>query len=285
MCDFFLITLLPVVVVVCAFSPTHAIARISNSVITFVNTFRERSNETVVVLSVKAEAIELYSRNRANHNNEEFDDNLIFVNGLPNTIRGLQSVDVCHARSICIIGCEYKSKKKDQDTVIAQAKQDTEEMNTDLYIVLAALELDAILSSYVRRLLRENLQAPLPIVIQEISTDATISFLPDYYSLSRKAKRLWEKHDKKVWESRRGMNTEDVDIGFKTTAVDVDEQHATTEGGASEFSSNTPALSQVNTWHLLLTMITGVVKFYFNFIIGSRVNKICGGWSNHQNAI
>ena len=234
-------------VVICAFSPTHAIPRISNAVITFVNAFRVRSDETIVVLAIKADAIEEFSRNQAYESHETFDDNLIFVNGMTNTIRGLQSVDVCHARSICIIGCEYKSKKLDSDAMLAQAKQDSEEVNTDLYIVLAALELDAILSSYIRRLLRENRQAPLPVVIQEISADATISFLPDFYTMSRKAKRLWEKHDKKIWESRRGMNVEEVDIGFKfnTNTNGTPELSPSPVVDEDVFISNTPALSQV----------------------------------------
>jgi hypothetical protein len=211
---------------VCAYAPTHAIPRVSNAVITFVNAFRVKSDETIVVLALKADDIEAFARKRAENQNESFDNNLIFVQGLPNAIRGLQSVDVCHARVICIIGCEYKSNKVDPDTLLAQAKQDSEEVNTDLFIVLAALELDAILCSYIRRLLRENLQACLPIVIQEISSDATISFLPDFYTLSRKAKQLWEKHEKHLWQSRRGMGIEEVD-------EDV-------------FISATPASSQVN---------------------------------------
>jgi hypothetical protein len=203
-----------------------------------------RSDEVIVVLSIKADAIEAYSRKQAINAREVFDENLFFVSGVPNTIRGLQSVDVCHARCICIIGCEYKSKKMDADTLIALAKQDSEEVNTDLYIVLAALELDAILSSYIRRLIREKRQAPLPIVMQEISSDATISFLPDFYTMSRKAKRLWEKHDKKLWESGRGMSLEEVDVGFKRH-VDPKDVATSEQLDDDLFVSSTPALSQV----------------------------------------
>jgi hypothetical protein len=215
-----------------------------------VNAFRVRSDETIVVLAIKADAIKAYSILQAETRNETFDDSLIFVNGMPNTIRGLQSVDVCHARSICIIGCEFKPKKLDVDTQMSQAKQDSDaEVHTDLFIVLAALELDAVLSSYIRRLLREGRQAPLPIVIQEISADATVSFLPDFYTLSNKAKRLWEKHDKKLWESRRGMNVEEVDVGIKRGYGDqMNAAKAADEEVDEEndvFISSTPALSQV----------------------------------------
>lgn len=253
------------VLLICAFAPSHAIPRISNAVITFVNTMRARSDEVIVVLAIKADDIEAYSRNRAKNNNEEFDDKLMFVKGMPNTIRGLQSVDVCHARCICIIGCENKSKKIEADVAMVQAKQDSEEMNTDLYIVLAALELDAILSSYVRRLLREKRQAPLPVVIQEISTDATINFLPDFYSLSRKAKKLWEKHDKHVWESRRGIITEDVDIGYKNIEYGLNDSIKSTSDSPSTdvFVSSTPALCQgrVLTKHIIDSL---TIKMFFS---------------------
>ena len=223
-----------------------------------------RSDEAIVVLAIKADTIEEYARKQALHANEAFDDNLTFVHGLPNTIRGLQSVDVCHARCICIIGCEFKSKKFDPESVIAQAKQDSEEVNTDLYIVLAALELDAILSSYIRRLLREKRQAPLPVVIQEISSDATISFLPDYYTLSRKAMRLWENYDKKLWESGRGMNLEEVDTGFKFNKrmPPIDSQPVQ-EVDEDIFVSSTPALAQgrVLTKHVVDGL---TIKMLFN---------------------
>lgn len=264
-------------VLICAFSPTHAIPRISNAVITFVNAFRVRSDETIVVLAIKAEEIEAFSRHHAQNSQEKFDDNLFFVTGMSNTIRALQSVDVCHARSICILGCEYKSKKLDPDTVIAQAKQDSEEVNTDLYIVLAALELDAILSSYIRRLLRENRKAPLPVVIQEISSDATISFLPDFYTMSRKAKRLWEKHDKKIWESRRGMSVEEVDTGYQRGYDPGTSKQPPAQGVDEEdvFISSTPALSQVDVGIYMC-------EFFCACVVCMRVYEICvHDWMDH----
>lgn len=239
-------------VVICAFAPTHAVSRISNAVITFVNAFRVRSDETIVVLAIKADAIQSFSEAQAENRQETFDDNLVFVKGMPNTIRGLQSVDVCHARSICIIGCENSSNKAADTETVQDAH--AEEVNTDLYIVLAALELDAVLSSYIRRLLREDRQAPLPVVTQEISTDATISFLPDFYTLSRKAKRLWEKHDKKIWESRRGMIVEEVDMNMRANKNDENEKYVkdSAEEEAKDedvFISGAPALAQVGQTH------------------------------------
>lgn len=247
------------VVLVCAYSPSHSIPRISSAIITFVKAFRVKSDETIVVLVLKAIEIESFCRHRSKVQHEKFDDNLIFVHGVPNTIRGLQSVDVCHARCICIIGAETAAakvkKKSDIEISYIEAKQDSEEVNTDLYIVLAALELDAILSLYIRRLLRENRQAPLPIVIQEISSDSTINFLPEYYRLSRKAKRLWEKHDKQIWECRRGMSVEDVDIGFQRNinSQSQSQSQSAPQSADSGFEPPSPALSQgrVLTKHVM----------------------------------
>lgn len=65
-------------------------ARIVAAIDTFVNATRTKSYDHIVVLSTRAPDLEEYCRKRVADRNEEFDGQLTFVKGVPNTIRGLQ---------------------------------------------------------------------------------------------------------------------------------------------------------------------------------------------------
>lgn len=116
-----------------------------------------------------------------------------------------QLVDVCHARCVVIIGNEFKGIDKNDD-------QENKEVDSDLYVVLAALEVDALVNVYINRLNAFNRTAPLPIVIQEIYNESTATFLPDSYSLKSKTSHGLDTYDIAPRQNGRGISyTKDMD--------------------------------------------------------------------------
>ncbi len=79
-----------IAVLVCAFSPQYPIPRIVSAVETFVNACRTKSGDMIVVLAARAIEIEAFIQQRVKERNETFDSSLLFIQGLPNSVRGLQ---------------------------------------------------------------------------------------------------------------------------------------------------------------------------------------------------
>ena len=57
---------------------------------TFLNAYRTKSSDEIVVLAARAIEIEDFIRRRVAERNEIFDEYLFFVEGLPNSVPGLQ---------------------------------------------------------------------------------------------------------------------------------------------------------------------------------------------------
>lgn len=74
----------------CAFSPHYSIPRIATAVEIFLNGYRSKSADQLVVLAAHAIEIETLIRKRVKERNEIFDSFLTFVEGLPNSVPGLQ---------------------------------------------------------------------------------------------------------------------------------------------------------------------------------------------------
>jgi hypothetical protein len=64
--------------------------RIAAAVETFLNAYRSKSGDEIVVLAAHAIGIENLIRDRVKERNEVFDPQLIFVEGMPNSVPGLQ---------------------------------------------------------------------------------------------------------------------------------------------------------------------------------------------------
>jgi hypothetical protein len=75
---------------------------------------------------------------------------------------------------------------------------DQDEIISDLYIVLAALELDSLMKSFIKSLADANIsdQKLLPFVIQEVHNAANMTFLSDKYMSSSHA--LWNCMNQRV---------------------------------------------------------------------------------------
>jgi hypothetical protein len=87
------------VVLICAYSPNYAIARIVAAIDTFINATRTKSSDHIVVLSSRSPLIEDYCRKKIVDRSETFDPCVTFVKGVPNTIRGLQ------VHLLCVLMC------------------------------------------------------------------------------------------------------------------------------------------------------------------------------------
>jgi hypothetical protein len=102
-----------VAVLVCAFSPQYSIPRIATAVETFLNAYRSKSSDEIVVVAARAIEIEDFIQKHVAERNEIFDKHLLFVEGLPNSVPGLQvhpppvsvGVDVFSLSSWCCVEC------------------------------------------------------------------------------------------------------------------------------------------------------------------------------------
>lgn len=79
-----------------------------------------------------------------------------------------------------------------------------------MYIVLAALELDSIFKFYIKLLRKHNRTAEMPIVIQELYNESTVSFLPDLYDVYSRVPHIWDPYETKTIPSNRGILQDDV---------------------------------------------------------------------------
>lgn len=116
-----------------------------------------------------------------------------------------QKADVCSARCVVIIGNEFKSS---DDNLM-----DSQDSTSDLYIVLAALEVDSVMNLYLSRCKKKRLNSNIPCIIQEVYNPTTVNFLPDEYTmLSTSAIRPWYKFDKVPLHSGRGIDNVDCNL-------------------------------------------------------------------------
>ena len=94
-----------------------------------------------------------------------------------------------------IIGNEYKENPENAGTHNWSFDQD--EIKSDLYIVLASLELDALMKTYIKSLEDSNISdSRLPFVIQEVHNAANTTFLSDKYLSS--SHKLWNSMNQRV---------------------------------------------------------------------------------------
>lgn len=77
-------------VLICAFQPSYALIRIAAAVETFVNATRSRSNESIIVLSNRAEEIEHRLKRKCRYQGEYVDQKVFFVTGVPTSTRSLR---------------------------------------------------------------------------------------------------------------------------------------------------------------------------------------------------
>jgi hypothetical protein len=74
---------------------------------------------------------------------------------------------------------------------------DQDEIISDLYIILAALELDALMKTFIKSLEDANISDhKLPFVIQEVHNAANMTFLSDKYMSS--SHKLWNSMNQRV---------------------------------------------------------------------------------------
>ena len=94
-----------------------------------------------------------------------------------------------------IIGNEYKENP--DVTGNNSWSFDQDEIISDLYIVLAALELDALMKTFIKSLEDANISDhKLPFVIQEVHNAANMTFLSDKYMSS--SHKLWNSMNQRV---------------------------------------------------------------------------------------
>lgn len=117
-----------------------------------------------------------------------------------------------------IIGNEFKASEQTVENL-----SDSQETNSDLYIVLAALELDAVMKLYIHRLKKKHRQnVTLPIVIQEVYNATTVNFLPDEYVYFQfNEVKPWFKLPRNAVQNSRGV---------KMTNEDESEENDPSEG-------------------------------------------------------
>jgi hypothetical protein len=95
-----------------------------------------------------------------------------------------------------IIGNEYKPEPESSGGNSWSFAQD--EIKADLYIILAALELDALIKTFIKSLEDVNItDYKLPFVIQEVYNAANMTLLPDKY-MSSSAHKLWTSMNQRV---------------------------------------------------------------------------------------
>jgi hypothetical protein len=175
--------------------------------------------DQIVILAADADEIETFAGIFSPKNVEGFasdhpflqDENIKFVKGIPNSPRGLevahsitifpnsihssQAVDICFARCVVIIGNEYKPEPDSSGGNSWSFAQD--EIKADLYIVLAALELDALVKAFIKSMEDANItDYKLPFVIQEVHNAANMTLLSDKYMSS--AHKLWTSMNQRV---------------------------------------------------------------------------------------
>jgi hypothetical protein len=88
---------------------------------------------------------------------------------------------VCFARSVVIIGNEAAlspSGDSATSTMFGNVESGSDAISSDLYILLASLELDSVITMHIRHLKENNRTAKLPTVIQELYNDTNIVLLP-----------------------------------------------------------------------------------------------------------
>ena len=128
---------------------------------------------------------------------------------------------MCHARCIVIIGNEFKPTDQKVEN-LAEAQ----EVNNDLYIVLAALELDSVLKLYISRLhKKKKFDVTLPMVVQEVYNVSTVNFLNDEYTLSStRGVKPWFKSQRRNPRNTRGISMEEDTDAFEeaTTAYNIE---------------------------------------------------------------
>lgn len=94
-----------------------------------------------------------------------------------------------------IIGNEYKENPDIAGTHNWSFDQD--EIKSDLYIVLASLELDALMKTYIKSLEDSGISdSKLPFVIQEVHNAANMTFLSDKYMSS--SHKLWNSMNQRI---------------------------------------------------------------------------------------
>jgi hypothetical protein len=72
--------------------------------------------------------------------------------------------------------------------------------------------LDSIFKFYIKLLRKHNRSAELPIVIQELYNESTVSFLPDLYDVYSRVPHIWEPYETQVIHSSRGI-VQDETVG------------------------------------------------------------------------
>jgi hypothetical protein len=103
---------------------------------------------------------------------------------------------------VVIIGNEFKASEQSVENI-----SDSQETNSDLYIVLAALELDSVMKLYLHRLKKKKRHnVSLPIVVQEVYNATTVNFLPDEYNYFQYSNiKPWFKLPRQPVQNSRGV--------------------------------------------------------------------------------
>lgn len=90
-----------------------------------------------------------------------------------------------------IIGNEHKDKTDNSGSI------DQDEIKSDLYIVLAALELDTLMKRFIKSLEDARISDyKLPFIIQEVYNPANMTFLSDKYMSS--SQKLWNSMNQRM---------------------------------------------------------------------------------------